>query len=151
MSKSRILIIHKLTNDKQKEKVEECLHDRFKMTEWIWSKFLKMTNKITPTNINLDLKFNKYYHNDKHKCVNMTEINIRRCEFFWSNSNRFLVIWNSFSWVFKRGLVLFFLNNFSRFLIFHISLSNCVILGWYTFAQGMKHSSVLPWQILYFR
>ena len=51
----------------------------------------------------------------------------------------------------KEDLFYFFLNNFSSFLIFHISLSNCVILGWYTFAQGMKHSSVLPWQVLYFK
>ena len=34
-----------------------------------------------------------------------------------------------FLWFFKRGLVLFFLNNISRFFIFHISLSYCVILS----------------------
>ena len=53
--------------------------------------------------------------------------------------------WKSFSWVFKRGLVLFFLNKiFSRFFIFHISLSYYVILSWYHQCGLSKAIPCLP-------
>ena len=33
--------------------VEECSLDQIKMTEWIWMKFVNMTEKFTTTDINL--------------------------------------------------------------------------------------------------
>ena len=52
---------------------EEQSFDKINMTEWIWPKNVYLTEKITPTNMNVGT-WPKKYDNNEHERLNMTEI-----------------------------------------------------------------------------
>ena len=91
---------------------------------------MKIVTQKVVNHVLFSIQFDKFYFN--FNLVHIISVLFLRGKlmiviYLWINSR----LWKSFSGVFKRGLVLFSLNNFSRFFIFHISLSYCVILSWY--------------------
>ena len=127
--------------------VTSLMKDPWEETRYLsnWIKQIKRYNKFYPKrNIQksyplisqVKIVIQKFY--PKKLIQNLTDLSLYMINYFKHscylsyltsyNTSLFLMVeiqqltWKSFSVVFKRGLVNFFLNNFSRFFIFHISL-----------------------------